>query len=144
MVPAEWSFQYLRQQAQVKREQLIAQTVEDDVASERGDRVAKSVDRSRAAPSVNIDGAGDHALGAAPPNGDTDSDDEWCAASSGGTVLDQADLHAIRCRWNGQGGELIVYSDGIRFVPRRSQTERWRRTFQEMTEMRKVRHPRQP
>ena len=133
---AEWSFQYLRRQAQIARENLIRERIEEghfrELANPALDRytgrMTKSVPKIRVEnPESKID--------------DTDDDDDgWYSASSTTSVLETSDIRAFRAHCSGSTGRLVVYSKGIRFIrsfpfPRK---EMWRYDFLDLAEMRKI------
>ncbi len=133
---AEWSFQYLRRQAQITREKLIQERVEEGHSRELANpaldrytgRMTKSVPKIRVEnPESEIE--------------DIDGDDDgWYSASSTTSVLETSDIRAFRAHCSGSTGRLIIFSKGIRFVrsfpiPKK---ELWRYDFLELAEMRKV------
>ena len=72
---------------------------------------------------------------------DTDLDDEdedWHSVNSSTSVLEDTDIIAFRAQSKGVIGRIVVFSGGIRFVRSIGHKEIWRRSFLELTEMRKV------
>ncbi|KAL8722824.1 MAG: hypothetical protein Q9225_000773 [Loekoesia sp. 1 TL-2023] len=123
---AEWSFQYLRRNAQITREQLVKQRV-DQIYQEKndGDRAPRYQGIMRMIPDVTAE------------EDDSDKDDDWHSASSTTSVLEGTDIIAYRAYSQGLVGRLIIYSDGVRFVRSVKRKELWRRSFLELAEMRK-------
>ncbi|KAL8835685.1 MAG: hypothetical protein Q9170_003224 [Blastenia crenularia] len=117
---AEWSFQYLRKNAQATREQLVRQKVD------RVDQEQKSY-RSRVQVVPGIIG----------DENSSDEDNIWQSASSTAGILDESDIIAYRACSRGVFGRLILYSGGVRFVRSAKRREIWRRSFLELAEMRK-------
>ncbi len=126
---AEWSFRYLRRQAQISRERMIegkaGQVFLDEIASRRD--ISPSSPKPTP-PQKTVSG-----------NDDTqdDADEEWHSASSSVNILDSTDILAFRAYSQGSIGRFIIYSGGVRFVQSLTKREIWRRTFPELVEMRK-------
>jgi len=129
---AEWSFQYLRRQAQLTREHLIEQRIEDghfrEVANPATD---KYTGRLITIPKIQIEGN-------LREYDDGSSDDGWHSASSTTSALEATDLRSFRAFCEGSVGRLVIYSKGIRFVRSLSKKEPWRYDFLELAEMRKI------
>ncbi|KAI9834551.1 MAG: hypothetical protein M1819_002927 [Sarea resinae] len=136
---AEWAFHYLREQAQINREKLLEQKVEDGSIDGGATPITPvyigdySLDRYKKDESELEDGNGHQ-------NGD-DSDDEadspvWHETSPS-KLLEGDDIVSFRCQWSGNPGRLIVFPTGIRFMRHLVRKELWRRPFQELVEMKK-------
>lgn len=131
---AEWSFQYLRRRAQITREQLIKQRVEEGHWHELANPTVNNYGgQITTVPKIRIE------------NGDSSSeeadgdDDGWYSATSATSVLEASDLRAFRAQFSGHLGRLVVFSKGIRFVrslPPKKET--WRCDYLDLAEMRKV------
>ncbi len=130
---AEWSFQYLRRQAQISREQVIKKKVEDghwrEVANGAVDRYTGHLST---VPRINVE-----ADELVEKYGD-DDDECWYSASSTDSVLEATDIRSFRAQSHGSIGRLVVFSKGIRFVRSVTKKEMWRRNYLELAEMRKV------
>ena len=114
---AEWSFQYLRRQAQEAREQMIEQKVDEQFASTR--YVETYVTR--------VDGYESRGRSAHEDVSDqlsTDDDDSLTSSASSyhsvrssTSILDSTDIRSFRAyHTGGITGRLIVFSNGIHFV----------------------------
>lgn len=129
---AEWSFLYLRSQAQLAREDLINGKIEGKYMGEVQNSVIDPYfEGNTALPRIRVgdDKSGSEAL----------SDDEgWYSASSSTSVLGASDIRSFRASYQGTIGRLIVYSGGIRLVRRMKQQELWDLPFHGLAEMRKV------
>ena len=134
--PAEWSFQYLRRQAQIAREELIKQRVEEGNYRELAD---PAVDRytgriTNAVPKIRVENSESEET-----NTDDENDEGWYSASSTTSILEANDIRSFRAHFLGTIGRLIVFSKGIRYVRSLpSKKEMWRRDFLELAEMRKI------
>lgn len=142
----EWSFQYLRRQAQEDRERLIEQKIEEVHTHESSAGLLEA----------HHDHSGS-SLKSMVPNDETSSDTSdsssgsdatsFQSVSSASSILDSTDLRSFRAYSSGgHVGHLIVYTDGIRFVrsrliprgePEDPGRELWRCTFQSLVELRK-------
>ena len=133
---AEWSFQYLRQRAQVSREQIIKGKVEDAHRSEEANptRVIYAGQTS-AMPAISLAVTDD---GNEAHDADVDDDESWHSADSSSSVLETTDIMSFRARSEGHIGRLVVYANGIRFVRSIKKRELWKRSFLELAEMRKL------
>lgn len=135
MLPAEWSFQYLRKRAQVTREQIIKGKVEENHQHElENPRIGIYAGQTTPAPKVTIQ---------VTHSGEDDSGDDddalsWHSAASSSSVLDSSDIIAFRARSNNHTGRFIIYANGVRFVRSLNKHELWRRSFLEVAEMRKL------
>ena len=133
---AEWSFQYLRRQAQVKREQMIRQKVEEGYSRELASpTVSKYTGRMITVPKIQIEGD-ESANG-----GQEDEDDGWWSASSSVSILEASDIRSFRAQSHGSIGRLIVSTKGIRYVRSLPKKEVWTRRFLEIAELRKCKGP---
>ena len=105
---------------------MIAQRVEDVVQHEEEKPVTTSCEG---------------ALDESQPtlNGDmSDGDEDWYSIESADGILDDADVMSLKCDWRGTVGRLVIFTGGIRFVQSLGKKELWRRSYQELAEMRKV------
>ncbi|KAK0510724.1 hypothetical protein JMJ35_007156 [Cladonia borealis] len=132
---AEWSFQYLRRQAQITRERLIKERIEEghfrELANPALDRYTGRM--TRTVPKIRVENPESEIE-------DTDDDEGWDSASSTTSVLETSDIRAFRAHCSGTTGRFIIFSKGIRFVrsfplPKK---ELWRYDFLELAEMRKI------
>lgn len=125
---AEWSFQYLRRQAQITREQMIQKRVLRDFRDENACPPHETYNgQNMAIPRVAV------------AEGSTDDDDEdWHSVSSSTSILEASDIFSFRAHSQGVVGRLIIHSGGIRFVRNLTKKELWKRTFLELAEMRKL------
>ena len=134
---AEWSFQYLRRQAQATREKIIGQKVEKKYASELAIRFPSAATAPSSTPDIMVDGVASAALS-------SDEDEDWHSVRSVSSILSEADVMAFRVQWQGHRGRLIIYSSGVRFVQSLPKKELWDLPFIEITEMRKSHGSRAP
>ena len=131
---AEWSFQYLRRQAQATREALIKRKVEEGRSCESADPIIENnTGRMTAVPKIKVGGA----VSEEEENADSDSDSGWHSASSTSSVLETTDVRSFSARCKGVTGRLIIFSNGVRFVRSPTTKEVWRILFIELKEMRK-------
>ena len=116
---AEWSFQYLRRQAQKAREDLILQKVDQGYARERASpTVDQYTGKLRIVPSIKVEGD------LAEDDLDDLSDGEgWQSANSTASVLESSDIRSFRARCSGTSGRLIIFSNGLRFFNSLKQAE---------------------
>lgn len=129
---AEWSFQYLRREAQKAREKMIEQKVErqDDRGTSPVGKYSGSI---TAVPTLHVE---DETSDVEPSY---DSDDSgFFSASSSGSILDSSDIRSFRAYDESNLGRFIVMSGGIRFVRSLKKKELWRYTFLDLKEMRKM------
>ncbi|KAL8704655.1 MAG: hypothetical protein Q9201_002189 [Fulgogasparrea decipioides] len=124
---AEWSFQYLRRNAQITREKLIERAAGRIYRDETDEHVSPDTNLVQAVPEIVVDATGS----------DDDDDEDWHTTSSATNVLDGSDLVAYRAYSHGTVGQLIIYAGGVRFVRSIKRRELWRRSFLELAEMRK-------
>ncbi|KAI9760674.1 MAG: hypothetical protein M4579_001538 [Chaenotheca gracillima] len=140
---AEWSFEYLRKNAQISREKMIGEKVEEHVEHDTANPGLTAYAGTLHAPHIvtsNSDGVdGDIQLQASSDSSlDSESSGDYFSIESSHSILDETDLMSFRGEWNGRPGRLIVYSSGVRFVSRiPTKKECWRRGFMELREMRK-------
>ena len=131
---AEWSFQYLRRQAQITREELIKRKVEEGHSREVADpAVDRYTGRMTTIPKIHIDGG----ISDDGPR-DSSDDETWQSTTSTTSVLEASDIRSFRAHCGSSIGRLIVFSDGVRFVRSIKKAESWRVLFVELTEMRKI------
>lgn len=129
---AEWSFTYLRRQAQITRERIIEKKVEEEHFRELAkSAVHEYTGRMTTAPGIRIEDS---------DSGDEDDEDDegWCSARSTTSVLGASDIRSFRCQSHKVIGRLIIYSKGIRFVRSLPKKELWRRDYLSLAEMRKA------
>ncbi|KAL8769398.1 MAG: hypothetical protein Q9209_004626 [Squamulea sp. 1 TL-2023] len=123
---AEWSFQYLRRNAQKTREKLIERVADRVYRFGKGDsRASCCYVLSQEVPNINVDSVG------------PDEDEDWHSTNSSTGILDGFDIVSYRAFLQGVVGRLFIYSGGIRFVRSFKRKELWRRSFLELVEMRK-------
>lgn len=125
---AEWSFQYLRRQAQVSREQMIMRKVEQAYAAESVNPPPAHYTGHLSAPVFGFEDAAD----------EDEEVDDWHSVSSSTSTLEESDIIAFCAQCGGVVGRLFVYSSGIRFVRSLVKKEIWKHNFLEVTEMRKM------
>ncbi|KAL6722141.1 hypothetical protein ACLMJK_001248 [Lecanora helva] len=147
---AEWSFQYLRRQAQVTREQMIKDKVEKGHYHERANPAVEAyTGRMITVPKIAIQAGGDDSVQDHTYNSDEeegeDDDDGYFSASSTTSVLEASDIRSFRAQYQGSTGRLIVFTSGIRFVhsslpPIRNKEniEVWRYSYLDLAEMQKL------
>ncbi len=123
---AEWSFSYLRHQAQIERERIIGKKVEE-LTSSTVDEIAGHM---ITVPTVMVEGSGSEY--------DEDDANGWYSACSKTSVEEASDIRSFRCQSHKVIGRLVVYSEGIRFVRSLPKKELWRRKYLDLAEMRKV------
>ncbi|MCJ1473632.1 hypothetical protein MMC13_002283 [Lambiella insularis] len=126
---AEWSFAYLRHQAQIVREKLISRKVEEVLEDERIHPPLPAyaghltVFSTNEAPEPNdydhelydTDNY-DHEL-YDTDNSDTES---FHSAMSTSSILSSTDILAYRAQYRGAKGKFIIHSAGVRFAPSRT------------------------
>ena len=135
---AEWSFNYLRRQAQITRERIIEKKVEEDHSQELAHPLVQYTGRMmKVLPKIKIEGSGPE--DEEEDDDDDDDDDEgWYSACSTTSILEAADIRSFRCQSHKVIGRLVVYSKGVRFIRSLPKKELWRREYLELAEMRKV------
>lgn len=133
---AEWSFQYLRRQAQEAREELIQHKVERNNALKTTNHGSHSLTGDKAIPKIVRIGPVEEseALSDGVDNGNDDSQ----SVISSTSILEGQDVISFRAQWKRSIGRLIVSSSGIRFVRSLPKKELWSRSFLELVEMRKL------
>ena len=131
---AEWSFAYLRRQAQITRERIIEKKVEKDHFLELTKPAADVYcGNMTTVPKIMIRGENleDEAI--------IDDDNEsWYSVCSTTSVVEASDVGSFRCQSQEVVGRLVVYSEGIRFVRSLPKKELWRRNYLDLVEMRKT------
>ena len=128
---AEWSFIYLRRQAQITRERIIEKKVEEDHSQELANPLVQYNGRMTKVPKIKIEGSDSE-------DEDDDDDDGWYSACSTTSILEAADIRSFRCQSHKVIGRLVIFSKGVRFVRSLPKKELWRRDYLELAEMRKV------
>ena len=135
---AEWSFQYLRRQAQKIREELVMQRVEEGHLRELANpAVDRYMGQTKTMPKIHVNGglpddSHDHS------SDDDNDDDDWQSATSTTSVLEASDLRSFRASSGSSIGRLVVYSKGVRFIKSPSKFQEWTVPFLEMAEMSKA------
>ncbi|MCJ1471138.1 hypothetical protein MMC07_009786 [Pseudocyphellaria aurata] len=124
---AEWSFQYLRRQAQITREQMIQKVVVQDIRDGTACPFNETC-KGRMIPRAAV----------LDSNTDDDDDEDWHSAISFTNTHNDSDIISFRAYSQGLVGRLIVQSGSIRFVQSMNKKELWKRTFLELVEMSKV------
>ncbi len=129
---AEWSFQYLRRNAQEAREKMIEQKVEDSRETAHSP-TTNCAGRLSSVPKVEVEG---HAW---EVESTYESDDSgFFSASSSNSILDSNDIRSFRAFYDDVPGRFVIFSGGIRFVRSLKTKELWRYSFLELMEMRKL------
>ena len=131
---AEWSFQYLRREAQMVREERIKLKIDEEHSREGNDAKRDGyMGLTTKMPSIQVEGlqheGGEEVL--------TDSED-WQSATSASSVLEEADFRSFRAYFEDARGHIVVFSDGVRFIKSFRKTKVWTVPFIDLTEMRKV------
>ena len=131
---AEWSFAYLRRQAQITRERVIEKKVEKDLFRELAKPAPDEYCGSMTTvPKITVRGE------KLEDEENTDDDNEsWYSACSTTSVVEASDIRSFRCQSQQVVGRLVVYSEGIRFVRSLPKKELWRRNYLDLAEMRKA------
>ena len=131
---AEWSFAYLRRQAQITREHIIEKKIEKDYFRELAKPAADDYCGSMTTvPKITIGGK------KLEDEDNTDDDNEsWYSVCSTTSVVEASDIRSFRCRSQEVVGRLVVHSEGIRFVRSLPKKELWRRNYLDLAEMRKA------
>ena len=129
---AEWSFQYLRRQAQVHREIRIMKNVEATYNNEvTNSTITEYPGRIDTVPAIVI---GDDA---SKRSDDTSSEDDWCSVSSTAGILEGSNIGSFRGFFGGSIGRLIVSFDGVCFVHSLTKAQAWSFLYIELAELRK-------
>ncbi|KAL9595959.1 MAG: hypothetical protein Q9219_006119 [cf. Caloplaca sp. 3 TL-2023] len=123
---AEWSFQYLRKNAQTTREQAFKQ-YPDQINQDRNESsdTIRCRNLVQVVPDMNNEGGILQKHVEVP-----------CATAIPG-VLNSLDIFAYRAYWQGVVGRFIIRTGGVRFVMSVKRSESWRRSFPELAEMTK-------
>lgn len=131
---AEWSLAYLRRQAQITRERIIKEKVEEAHFRELANPVSDAYSGSMTkAPIIMVEGSDSE------DQENTDDDNEsWYSTSSITSVLEASDMQSFRCQSNKVVGRLVIFSNGIRFVRSLPKKELWRRNYLDLAEVRKA------
>lgn len=131
---AEWSFAYLRRQAQITRERIIEKKVEKDNFRELAEPAADEYcGNLTMLPKITVRGKN------LEDEKNTDDDNEsWYSVCSTTSVVEASDIRSFRCQSQEVVGQLVVSLEGIRFVRSLPKKELWRRKYLELAEMRKV------
>lgn len=134
---AEWSFQYLRTQAQTRREKLIVQKVEDIVVEEQTSPPSQSYQGNMDVPLLAANGV---PIGPErDPTAVDDNEEDWHSVDSGRSILHDTTIASLRCECDGHVGKLVISADDIAFRSSLAKRELWRRPYLELAEMKKVR-----
>ena len=130
---AEWSFQYLRRQGQVAREQVIKKKIHEDHSYELANPAVNDyMGRVITVPDTRVED--DDTEEAISDN----DEDGWYSASSTTSVLEATDFRSFRALWHGSIGRLVVFSKGVRYVRSVPKKELWTKDFLELCELRKM------
>ena len=128
---AEWSFAYLRRQAQITRERINEKKVEKghfrELANPAADVYRGSI---RTVPKIMV--RADDSEDEENTNGDKDG---WYSACSTTSSVEASDIRSFRCQAQKVGGRLVIYSNGIRFVRSLSKKELWKRDYLDLAEV---------
>ncbi|KAI9794504.1 MAG: hypothetical protein M1833_000364 [Piccolia ochrophora] len=140
---AEWSFQYLRRHAQLRREEIIEQRVEDKLGNGALNVVPDDYTNCQSIPDSYMDCSissndPEERLEASDLDSTSETDDDWHSVSSTHSVLGGSDIVSLRCEYKTKIGRLIIYSGGLRFVQSFPKKELWRKSFLEIKEMKKL------
>ena len=131
---AEWSFAYLRRQAQITRERIIGDKIEQSHFRKSAiPATDEGTSRMTTVPKITVEGSGP-----GDENNDADDGDGWYGACSTTSVIQVSDIRSFRCQSHKIIGRLFVCSEGIRFVRSLPKKELWRRRYPDLAEMRKV------
>ena len=131
---AEWSFQYLRREAHIVREERIKLKIDGEHSREMNDaKRAGYTGLITKMPRIQVEGP-EYEGGEEAP---TDSED-WQSATSASSVLEDVDFRSFRAYFEDARGHIVVFSDGVRFIKRFRKTKIWTVPFIELSEMRKV------
>ena len=129
---AEWSFMYLRRQAQVTRERIIEMKIEATSFRELANPAVSEYNGCvTMIPRINVEGN--------DSEDDNNNDEGWYSACSTTSVLESSDIRSFRCQTQKVIGWLVIYSKGVRFVrslPKKK--ELWRRDYLDLAEMGKL------
>ena len=131
---AEWSFAYLRRQAQITRERIIEENVEKGHFRELAKPAAEAYDGSMTTvPKIMVRGED------LEDEQDTDDDNKSRYSSCSTTSdVEGSDIMKFRCQSQEVIGRLVVFSKGIRFVRSLPKKEMWRRNYIDLAELRKA------
>ena len=131
---AEWSFAYLRRQAQITREHIIEKKIEKNYFRELAKPVADEyLGNMTTVPKITVTGE------ILEDEEDTNDDNEsWYSVCSTTSVVEASDIRSFRCQSQEAVGRLVVYLEGIRFVRSFPKKELWRRNYIDLAEMRKA------
>jgi len=133
---AEWSFQYLRHQAQIAREQMIKKNVEQGHFHQIANpAVDEYTGRIAIVPKIQVEGD------QSAKEFSDDEDEGWHSACSTTSVLEASDIRSFRARSHGVPGRLVVFTKGIRYVRSLPKKELWRIDYLELAELRKTEGP---
>lgn len=134
---AEWSFMYLRREAQERRSELIERKVERKFQNDLGS-VTLDPHAERVAPNPILVGEVQDHRPLTSHEDDPSSDDEgYETADSARSVCDGETLFTFRCTCNGVPGHFGITSSSLRFMPWLKQGDSWTRPFVSLVEMRK-------
>ena len=134
---AEWSFSYLRRQAQNKREELIGRKVEREFTNRDGS-VKIETYAGRFAPIPIITGEDQDRHPLPLEEDDLSSDDEsYHTVDSSTSVCDGETLLTFRCTFKKLPGRFGISSSSISFTPWLKHAENWTCSYLSLKEMRK-------
>lgn len=134
---AEWSFMYLRREAQGKREELIKRKVEREFTNKDGSvKLETYAGRFTPVPIITGEDQDHHPLPL--EEDDLSSDGEsYHTVDSATSVCDGETLLTFRCTFKRYPGRFGISSSSISFTSWLKQGESWTRSFLSLVEMRK-------
>lgn len=131
---AEWSFIYLRRQAQISRARIIEKKVEDGHFRELANpAVDEYTGRMALVPKIRVEGSN-----LEDEDNDDDDSEGWYSACSTTSVLEASDIRSFRCLSQKVIGRLVISSKGVRFIRSLPKKELWSQDYLNLAEMRKA------
>ena len=138
---ADWAMMYLRRKAQETRERLICDKVEEthEAQADTMSQPVGVVDLPQKARTHPVTEPRPHE---SDSDSAGDSISSFQTAASATSVLGDLDLVSFHCRYKGQQGRVIIYSDGLRFERNSPLSGRrkeiWRHDWSSLMEVRKT------
>ena len=134
---SELSFQYLRNHAQLSREEMIKREVEATYDSEITEPLLPSYAGrfDMPDPGNDVDGA---VMAEPGSSSEYDSDDDWHSVASVESPLSANDILSFRAHWKHITGRLCLSATGMRFMRNLPRREMWNLPYAELQEMRKA------
>ena len=126
---AEWSFEYLRQEAETKRKRLLSAPSREASASELRRRHSSE----SKLPRFRWSRSDSHHYSYES----SDEEDDWHSVASSISLDDEIDVQSFRAQYDGVIGKLVLSISGIRFVSSISKNTVWQLLYMDMTEMQK-------